>query len=119
LAPIRIDFAPFVGHVAIRGFDGGFDIDTLMLKAYDESGVEVDSTELIDVFATPGLVATVSAPAIAYTIMQASSALDAGLFFDDLEFEPVPEPSLVAVASTGALVMLGLLRRRKRRRMRW
>jgi hypothetical protein len=91
--PIRVDFSPYVVEASIRGFNGGGDVDTLILRAFDSNDNLVDSSTITDVFSTPGLVASVSAPEIAYITFEVSVPTDHGLFFDDLSYE-VPELTL-------------------------
>jgi hypothetical protein len=110
VVPIRVDFDPPVIEASVRGYDGGGDIDTLILNAYDSAGVLIDSDVITDGFLWPGYVATVSAADVAYITFEVANDLgDRGLFFDDLSFT-VPEP-----ATFGLLVFGGLMLRRPRR----
>jgi hypothetical protein len=116
--PIRVDFSTYATEASIRGFNGGGDLDTLILKAFDSSDTLVDSTSITAVFGTPGSVASVSASQIAYITFEVSAATNHGLFFDDLKFTSadVPEPSTLAIFS-GLLGMavIGHVWRRRRR----
>jgi hypothetical protein len=110
--PIRADFSPYVVEASIRGFNGGGDIDTLILNAYDSSDILVDSMSITDAFSSTGLVATVSAPEIAYITFEVSVAGQHGLFFDDLNFVPVPAPGAIMLGGIG-VGLVGWLRRRR------
>jgi len=84
--PIRVDFDPSVVEAAIRAFDDGGDLDTLILSAFDSLGALVDSDEITSGFRYPGQVAAVSASEIAYITFEVQET-ESGLFFDDLTFK--------------------------------
>jgi hypothetical protein len=79
--PIRIDFADPVQLVSIRGYDGGVDVDTMILEAYGAGDVLVDSNTVSAEFGFPGLVASVTGP-IEYVTIRVEGTTS-GLFFDD------------------------------------
>ncbi len=100
--PLRIDFSPFVTDFSVRGFDGGGDTDLMTVEAYDSTGGQVDFNSLSAVFDVPGNVLSVSARQIAYVIIQADPSIaPAGLFFDDITFTPIPEPSALVLTLLG------------------
>lgn len=111
--PIRVDFSPYVVEASIRGFDGGGDIDTLILDAFDSDNALIDSMRIIDVFSPPGRVASVSASEIAYVTFEVSVAGSHGLFFDDLTFRHIPEPSALALLAMGTLGLLACAVRKR------
>jgi hypothetical protein len=102
--PIRVDFSTYVVEASIRGFDGGGDVDTLILKAFNISDELVDSMNITDVFSTPGRVASVSAQEIAYITFEVSVSGQHGLFFDDLTYA-IPEPATVFLLGLGGLII--------------
>jgi hypothetical protein len=83
--PVRIDFDPLVSEVSIRGFDGGGDIDTMILKAFSSSGGLLDTRTFTDAFAAPGQTLSVTGTAIAYVTCEVQGTTS-GLFFDDLRY---------------------------------
>ena len=109
LDPIRVDFASPVIQVSIRGFDGGGDVDTLTLTAFNSGDSVVDSHIITNDFDVPGSTAMVSGPGITYVTFQASGS-NAGLFFDDLSYV-VPEPATAALLGIGAISLF--IRRRR------
>ena len=91
-----------------RGFDGGNDIDTLILKAFNSSNVLIDSESITDIFTDPGLIAKVHGANIAYITFEVSVLGDHGLFFDDLTFNPAPIPGAVWLFASGLIAFWGL-----------
>jgi hypothetical protein len=110
IEPIRVDFSTPATSAAIRGFDGGGDTDTLILSAFDNSDNLLDSVSITDVFATPGLTASVAGPQITYITFEVTGA-PRGLFFDDLSFTPVPIPPALYLFGMGLLGLIGIARR--------
>lgn len=108
IEPIRVDFSTPIAHASIRGFDGGNDIDTLILKAFNSSNVLIDSESITDIFTDPGLIAKVHGANIAYITFEVSVLGDHGLFFDDLTFNPAPIPGAVWLFASGLIAFWGL-----------
>ncbi len=111
--PIRVDFSTLVTSASIRGFDGGGDIDTLILNAYDGSDNLVDSMIIEDPFSASGLVASVFGSNISYITFSVSVLGGHGLFFDDLTFTPVPVPGAVWLLGSGLVAMFGFKKKRQ------
>jgi hypothetical protein len=112
--PIRVDFSTSVTEATIRGFDGGGDTDTLILKAFDGTDSLLDLDSITSVFMDPGLTATVSGANITYITFEVSVTGDHGLFFDDLSFTPIPIPGAVWLFGSGLIGLLGLRKRFKK-----
>jgi hypothetical protein len=100
--PIRIDFEDPVQSVSIRGYDGGGDIDTMILDAYGASDVLLDSDSISANFEFPGNVASVSGQ-IKYVTVRVEGTLS-GLFFDDLDWDhAVSSPDNVTLTTWGRI----------------
>ncbi len=111
IEPIRVDFAKSVIAASIRGLDGGSDIDTLTLNAYDSSDTLVDTMSITNEFSAPGFVASVYGANISYITFEVSVRGDHGLFFDDLSFTPVPLPGAVWLFASGLIALFGYRRK--------
>jgi|GEM_PF-2376802 len=111
--PIRVDFSIPVMQASIRGFDGGTDIDTLILKAYNSSNVLLDTDTITNIFTNPGLIASVSGANIAYITFEVSVEGNHGLFFDDLTFTEIPLPGALWLLGSGLLGLAGVRKFRK------
>ena len=83
--PIRVDFGSIVERVSIRGFDGGGDVDTMILRCFSSSGKLVDMATLSSTFGGAGHTLSVSGTEIAYATFEVQGTAS-GLFFDDLTF---------------------------------
>lgn len=131
MLPIRVDINSAItgafSSVSITGFDGGLDIDTMVMKAFNSSNQLIGSPQVLAYnFQDPGSQLTVSGTGIAYVTFEVTSAVlsppvsyQHGLFFDNLcigscEGKPpvgVPEPSVMMLLGLG-LVGLAAFRRR-------
>lgn len=105
---VRIDFQEGMATVSIRAFDGGGDEDRIVFQALDAAGLLVDSTSMTDAFDAPGHVLTVTADSqpIRTVTLNVTVASNEGLFFDDLTYEPVPEPASLMMLGLGGLALL-------------
>lgn len=114
---IRIDFVdPVTGQprgaslVSIRAFDGGGDLDTVILTGFDEAGAVVASHAVgPDTFGFPGNVLTVRGDRITHATFEIPSG-PSGVFFDNLKFVLVPEPAASVLLGLG-IAGLAALRR--------
>ncbi len=110
---VRIDFTDRVDSVQIRAFDGGGDIDTVTLSAYNALGDLLEQNHIIGVLGGFGGVIdvlSIGGDDIAYVTMETAAPVS-GVFYDDLVFNVVPGPSGLAVLGLGAFVSC---RRRRR-----
>ncbi|HPD28827.1 MAG TPA: hypothetical protein PLL20_02450 [Phycisphaerae bacterium] len=108
-----MNFSSYVNLVAIRGFNGGGDTDTMILRAYNHANQLVAAKQITSVFSTQGHTLTVTAPEIAYATVQAVAPLS-GLFFDDLSFIFVPEPATALMTLLMGCFLCGHWHRRRR-----
>ncbi len=112
--PIQVDFSTTVNQASIRGFDGGGDIDTLILNAYDSLDNLLDTDSITNSFAAPGWIASVfSTTDISYITFEVSVSSGAGLLFDDLNFSAVPVPGAVWLFGSGLLGLIGFSKRKR------
>jgi hypothetical protein len=119
MLPIRVDIDSSItgafSTVAITGFDGGLDIDTMLMKAFNSSNVVLTQSSLTDDFASPGSTLTVSGANIAYVTFEVTSAVltpsspwQHGLFFDNLCIGPCDEKPPVGVPEPATLLLFGV-----------
>ncbi|MFK7897105.1 MAG: PEP-CTERM sorting domain-containing protein [Myxococcota bacterium] len=101
---IRIDFLAPAQRVGIRAFDGGGDEETVTLRGFDASG-QLLATRSIGPYSfnNPGsflIIETGLAPGISYAVLETEGTMS-GVFFDDLFYDPIPEPNSAILIGLG------------------
>lgn len=106
-SPIRIDFSAAAISVSIRALDGGGDLDTVILSGFNSSGLLL-ATQTVgpDPFTFPaGNVLEIqmgNLGAFDYVVLE-THGTQSGVFFDDLSFHAIPEPSACFLFAAGLL----------------
>lgn len=114
-APFRADFDVPVSSVSIGVGDYNDDEDHSYLAAYSAGDILLDSDYFFNLPTTygGGTLSVASATPIAYVLFWDEDPFPGAVYWDNLTFEPVPEPGSLVLAGVG-LALLGLFHRRRR-----